>query len=696
MRGLIAALLVVAAWPLAAATLHSEIALDPVTREVPVAGAGPLVASNGRDTLAMWADLRGWPTVPLRAMRLRGEVPIDPHGFVVADGAAYGMALASDGEAYLAVYSDSPPTLQTARIAEGRVTHRTSPGEGRIRDLASNGTTYCALLEDSALFLDRNGERLAEVQLPESAQRVIAIDGRYWVVTMELEIELIPLTPDGLGAPLTIYSGIPQYVSVIAGQQHLLLAWLERNRPMYAVVNAEGQLVREPAKHTQSVGDLRPPDLAWDGREFLLSWTKDNDGFDGAKMVGIRIDTSGLAQTQAPFVVAGYGNGFVSAFNGREAVLIADERRNGFDRVITARAAGAFATYTLRDGTLLTRGGTGQSAQAIAATNDAVLAVWLEEQRLRGALHHPDGSLTQLELSGPERDRYGSAAAAAGDLFLVVWTAGLPARLFGRRVRANGELLDREPLVIANEFAGVPQVATDGTDFFVIWTGGGKIRGATVSAEGRIGAAVDFAQITSLGEKTVAWTGNAYVIAWSEGIPFEYRVAAVSRTGEPIGGWTLLTHRTADASEALSVAGDGPGTLLFWIEGTCVRGMPFPNGAPRTIVCDSGINRWFTGLSATWSDGAYTLLWHVRFADGARAVRVSANGTLIGNAFDVAPQGTEPLLAGAATLRGRLFVFYDRVVAEEPYNGVRRVFLRPITLDPGPRKSRAVRHGGLP
>ncbi|HYC90271.1 MAG TPA: hypothetical protein VEO54_13730 [Thermoanaerobaculia bacterium] len=50
-----------------------------------------------------------------------------------------------------------------------------------------------------------------------------------------------------------------------------------------------------------------------------------------------------------------------------------------------------------------------------------------------------------------------------------------------------------------------------------------------------------------------------------------------------------------------------------------------------------------------------------------------------------------PRHAGHVARLPRLFGFYDRVVPEEPYLGVRRVFLRPVSLEPGPRRQRAVR-----
>jgi hypothetical protein len=115
-------------------------------------------------------------------------------------------------------------------------------------------------------------------------------------------------------------------------------------------------------------------------------------------------------------------------------------------------------------------------------------------------------------------------------------------------------------------------------------------------------------------------------------------------------------------------------------------------GTPRTLACDLGTSSasYFT-FDVTWSDGAYTVLRSSRFAaDSLRGLHVTADGTMRGDSFEIAPPG-DALRHGAARTNGQLFVFYDRGVPEEPYLGVRRVFLRPVTLDSGPRRQRAAR-----
>lgn len=703
MRPLLVCVLLAAALPLAAVTLQPEIVLDPATSLVPTRAIFPHVASNGRDTLAMWLDLRAWPTVPLRAMRLRGEVPIDPQGFDIASGAFLGVALATDGDAYLAVYSGDGFKLHTARIEDGRVTHRTMPGEGNVRDLASDGTTYCALIADgpSALFLDRNGERLAEVQLPEDSKRIIAIDGRYWLIRAEWNIELIPLTQEGLGAPRTIViTDAPYYFVAMAGGGQMLLAWHDRyEHPVYVVVNAEGDALHAPRRLPEAAGRAVPPSLAWDGREFLLSWTKtwNSVAAEAGKMVGIRIDAGGT-QRSKPFPVAGYGEGFVSAFNGRESVWIADESMNEVvNHAVTARAVPELDEYTIRDGTLLTAGGKPQSGQAVAATKDTVLAVWEEEKRRRGALRHADGTLTRLELTAERTADYGTAIAASDELFLAVWASGSPYQLTARRIRTSGEILDPEPIVIRTGGGNLARMASDGTNFLVTWVESRRLYGATVSRDGHVGTPVELAQVSEPADVTLTWAGDAYVLTWAEQLPKELRTVPVSRTGQPLEGWSLLAYRTGNMAEHPAIGGNGRGALLVWAAGDCIRGLTFtaggrPMGPPRTLACNLGTSStsYFT-FDVTWSDGAYTVLRSSHFeADSLRGLRVTADGTVRGDSFGIAPPG-DALLRGAAWTNGRLFVFYDRVVPEEPYVGVRRVFLRPVTLDSGPRRQRAVR-----
>jgi hypothetical protein len=576
MRPLLVCALLAATLPLAAVTLQPEIALDPVTSLVPTRAIIPHVASNGRDTLAMWLDYRAWPTITLRAMRLRGEIPIDPQGFDIARDGLLGIALATDGDAYLAIYSDDGLQLHTARIEDGRVTRRTMPGVGNVLDLASDGTTYCALLGDgpSALFLDRNGERLAEVRLPEDSRRIIAIGGRYWLIQTERDIELIPLTREGLGAPRTIVvTDAPNNFAAMAGGRQMLLAWHDRyQHPVYVVVNTEGDALHAPRRLPEAAGSAVRPSLAWDGREFLLSWMKPlySAAAEAGKMIGIRIDAGGT-QRSKPFPVAGYGvgAGFVSAFNGRESVWIADESMNDVvTNSITARAVPELDEYTIRDGTLLTAGGKLQSGQVVAATKETILAVWVEEKRHRGVLRHGDGTLTHLERTNDgEADFLGMVVAASDDLFLAVWRGASPYPLVARRIRAGGEVLDPEPIVIQPAAGNMARVASDGTNFLVTWTQDKHLYGATVSRDGHVGAPAELAPVSEPVDVTLAWAGDAYVLTWAERLPKELRTVPVSRTGSRSrdghssrtapGTWVSIPPSEATGAARCS---SGPGT----------------------------------------------------------------------------------------------------------------------------------------
>ena len=94
--------------------------------------------------------------------------------------------------------------------------------------------------------------------------------------------------------------------------------------------------------------------------------------------------------------------------------------------------------------------------------------------------------LTQIaDGSGTDAD-----AATNGTVTLVVWVAqaGGEKSILGKRLDADGSVLDAAPIVIAAAPGAeeTPAVASDGTGFFVVWYTADGVKGTRVSAGGQV------------------------------------------------------------------------------------------------------------------------------------------------------------------------------------------------------------------
>lgn len=699
----------------------AEIPVDPVTATVHADGWNPQIASNGRDALAVWIDVRAYPENAVRASRLHDGVPADAEDLVITES-RYGFSfagVASNGDGYLVVFSGDGTSA--ARVTDdGRVTRNTAIEAGEAMDVVSNGTTYCVLTDDSglwphrrAVFLDGDTTVLAEVEVPVTSERLIALGGNYWIVAND-PLELIPLSPAGTGQS-RLLDDEDVRVSAIAGPDHMLIAWHSRGSLGYVVLDQGGNPVLAP-----TTLDYRlpyqwdyPPSLAWDGSEFLLSWQLVSRDADAGKMGGIRIGTDAVPRNAEPFVVAGphHEPRFSAAFDGRQVVLV-DVEGYGGDAVLKARTIDSFAAHTPREGVPLSSRGEPQSARAVAASGATVLAVWAELPRLRGVLRQPDGTMTLIEIAtqGTSHSVWWTMAAsvtAAGDGFLVTWRDWHQPQqgqsgwhTLAKRIRKNGEVVDSEPLVIAAS-SELPAVASDGTRFLVAWRDTTRIRGVVIPPDGAMGAQMDLvtARRTNPPHLTVAWTGSAYVVSWSSDEPDGHRFIRVSADGIALGPTEILALAGAwsGSNGPLAIARNEDRALAVWQERDCLMSLDLsadghPESTPRTLVCSPAVGSYLR-VSVSWIAGTWLVLWSRSFdPDRVHGVRAGANGRRLGDVFTIDTHGGREITRGHAIAGDKLFLLFDRVVAEPPYRGTRRAFLRPVLFDPELRRGRAVRH----
>lgn len=180
------------------------------------------------------------------------------------------------------------------------------------------------------------------------------------------------------------------------------------------------------------------------------------------------------------------------------------------------------------------------------------------------------------------------AVASNGTDYLVVWMdrRGESWDLYGTRVSATSEVLDPTGIALCTEVSrqSQPAVASDGTDYFVVWTDEGTrpypLRGARVSREGRVldaDGVLLYAGAMGVWSPRVASNGTEYLVVWetSGGSPQggDIRWVRVSREAKVLGGNVLLPANSIDQQAQPAVASNGQGYLVLWLE-VAMNGKP--------------------------------------------------------------------------------------------------------------------------
>lgn len=164
------------------------------------------------------------------------------------------------------------------------------------------------------------------------------------------------------------------------------------------------------------------------------------------------------------------------------------------------------------------------------------------------------------------------AVASNGTTFLVVWDDGADVR--GTRVSGDGNVLDM-PFVISNA-AGEPidpQVASNGTDYMVVWAdprnGDDDIYAARVSAAGVVEDASGIALHTGAGVQDVpriASNGTDYLVVWESTVGDHFDIYANRIVGGAAADGNGFVVMETAFGELPAVGSVGTDYLVSWTE----------------------------------------------------------------------------------------------------------------------------------
>lgn len=691
------------------------------------------MATDGDGFLAVWIDRTAAHSGDVHGARLTSDgkrigdqvLPI-----AVTDANEGQVAVAFGANRYLVVWSAD--LVLRARLIERDGTMSDSFAIAPLHwpgfelQAAFNGERFLVTWPMETLFrgalLDANGTVLKTFDIAPSAQtgyqpQTVTMNGAFQFVTAITdftrvpnengyphEVGVTPIDANGtVGARVVIAPPDTPVFDLRAASSgtEMVVAWS-------TAIGIPGGKVRAVRVTSQGAGSIENipaegmylHDAGLDGSGFFVIYGADSTKH--VRRLGASTSTE-LATPPTPTAVLDVASNGV-----RSLALVRGNARLGFEHGV----AGADLYVTRLDSQDIEPVAVAprhQSLPDVATAGDLRLAVWCEyigsERRLGivgsrlaadGNSLDPGGIDVHASVSRPS----GPRVASNGTDWLVVWVdAG---SLWGSRIRHDGTLLDTAPVVIATQIYNASDVAVswDGTQYVVVFLRGDYFRGprttvraARVPTQGAITAAeLALADQAANEFPAVASGPEGSLALWRTGIHLQGALISRSGTVTPLAFPTILAH---------------PRPAVAWNQGTFLvasgfRGS-FGDQLQWLLVSNTGVVRTplsttFPGLPVEEANGystieleahgdAFLLFWNAAANDEIYAARINRDGILT----------DAPLLLGT-TLRGytpnfgaagNMVVYAHRIGHRT--RDIARVYSQQIQHLPGKPKRRAVR-----
>ncbi len=520
----------------------------------------------------------------------------------VVEAAAFKQSrarIATDGDGFLTVWVEgnwSRSAIHGARLlADGTTVGETlqiaaAPSYEPGADVAFGGGRYLVSWSELgegvfARFVERDGTMTAPFRLsepsPGTAHRAprIAFNGRLFLVAWRANAERA-----GLGAALVSPSaGLVKTIDLGSAEGYV---------DDFALAAADGSFYLASSRFDVIDRDVTVTKIEEDG-SFSARQTVAPGGLQTSSVLGISGDENALlawttvaensVRTIHSFRAGAGGIGPVESFDigfDQLDALVADHSGHLiiFGSAISRKAqrAGTTETFEISSPPPSSRVDAGATGAAGTVLVSETIAVDHPEEYDLYA--HRIGEESFEPLVTAERHQTAPEIAAAGSTRLAVWSEWNATErkrvIAAARIDRNGVVLDPVAIEVA-ETSGYrlpqPRVASNGSQWLVIWIDKGTLKAARVSRTGRLldetPATIALFVVYS-DDVEVAWDGSSYVIVYIIGTPtrlgaqMNVIAARVSAEGEVLTPYSVLSPNGAYFEPAIAA---GPsGSLVVW------------------------------------------------------------------------------------------------------------------------------------
>jgi hypothetical protein len=470
----------------------------------PAASESSMVASNGSEFLVM--SIRGAVLYPAR---LDSNGDVTSTSVVSTTTATSLLDLASDGDGYVAV-TQAPTGIAAQHVsASAQLLEKWPvPMQEIIPGFAFAGGSYLLMDGDPVAGtvgvrrMDRTGQPLGSYVVVSSAQ--------------------------ALGGGATLASNGADAAVFWTDSTTTVQSFLG------ALVNGQSLAASKTSPIARSANAQRAPNTATSGRNTAIVWNEDDGLYAGRISLdgqtldgrGIRIGPKSLTEPRIVYD----GNNYLIAW--------VEQPPSSSTPVDTVKLSRLSDT-----GALLDPSGIAISASqclngvTLAAGAAATLLAWSDCQRIVATTVGRDGSIASAVTVTPAQTTNAGSVSAAwnGHEWLVAWEdevrqafswdppIAYDVRILASRLSPSLTILDPGPIVISNTLRdSLPQVASDGEGFLVVWTNylaadvsTYQVMAQRISSDGSLLAQANGTRIADGTAKSVVWDGAEYDVALS-------------------------------------------------------------------------------------------------------------------------------------------------------------------------------------
>ncbi|HSA32286.1 MAG TPA: DUF4215 domain-containing protein [bacterium] len=399
----------------------------------------------------------------------------------------------------------------------------------------------------------------------------------------------------GMDQPVAVPQSSTQYYPRVAFDgTNYLVVWQDNRNGTWDIYGAR---VSKVGSLLDTLGiaisgansDQQRPAVAFNGTNYLVVWQDNRNGsytdVYGARVKpdGTVLDASGIAMTTANY----YQQNVDVASDGTNWFVVWQDYRTGgsFD-IYGARVNGAGSVLD-GSGILISNANWDQDYPAVAFDGTNYLVVWADYRTgnwdIYGGRVKTDGTVleataTNIMISNASNTQEWPDVAFNGTNYLVVWHDVRTGSwdIYGGRVATNGTVLDGTGVAIsaAGNNQNYPVVASDGTNYFVVWldyrSGGSDIYGARVDTYGNttdpLGILVSNAT-NSQELPSIVFDGTNYFAVWHDnrnGGNWDIYGARIAANGTVTDTTGILISSGMNNQYSPAVAYDGTNYLVVW------------------------------------------------------------------------------------------------------------------------------------